>query len=134
MIRGLITMNVETGRSPHERRVQTRRGREGALALLVSVLASNTFTGIARADDDTNTVDEVVVTAQRRSENVQSVPVSIAVFSNQQLSDFRIEGTQDLATYTPGLYASTSQFGDPVFSLRGVGMNNANNNQNPAVN
>jgi iron complex outermembrane receptor protein len=133
MIRGLITMNVETGRSPHERRVQARRGREGALALLVSVLVSNTFIGIAQADDDTNTVDEVVVTAQRRSENVQSVPVSIAVFSNQQLSDFRIEGTQDLATYTPGLYASTSQFGDPVFSLRGVGMNNANNNQNPAV-
>src|SRR5580698_8696463 len=133
MIRGLITMNVETGRSPHERRVQARRGREGALALLVSVLVSNTFIGIAQADDDTDTVDEVVVTAQRRSENVQSVPVSIAVFSNQQLSDFRIEGTQDLATYTPGLYASTSQFGDPVFSLRGVGMNNANNNQNPAV-
>src|SRR5580698_1798190 len=131
MIRGLITMNVETGRSPHERRVQARRGREGALALLVSVLVSNTFIGIAQADDDTDTVDEVVVTAQRRSENVQSVPVSIAVFSNQQLSDFRIEGTQDLATYTPGLYASTSQFGDPVFSLRGVGMNNAN--QNPAV-
>ena len=72
-----------------ERRGQVRRGREGALALLVSVLASNTFMGVARADDDTNTVDEVVVTAQRRSENVQSVPVSIAVFSNQQLSDLR---------------------------------------------
>ena len=45
-------MNIETGRSPHERRVQARRGSEGALVLLVSVLAGNTFMGIAHADDE----------------------------------------------------------------------------------
>ncbi len=108
--------------------------RRGVLALAVfGALAGNFVnTTAARADDDT-TVTEVVVTAQRRAENVQDVPVSIAVFTPQQLSDYRIERTEDLAAYTPGLYASTSQFGDPVFSLRGVGMNNANTNQNPAV-
>jgi iron complex outermembrane recepter protein len=115
--RGLVTMGTV---------------RANALALAAGVLASSLMVGVAHADDDT-TVSEIVVTAQRRTENVQDVPVSIEVFTPQQLSDFRIERTEDLAMYTPGLYASTSQFGDPVFSLRGVGMNNANTNQNPAV-
>lgn len=106
--------------------------RSGALAVATGVMVTSLAAGVARADDDA-TLSEIVVTAQRRSENVQDVPVSIAVFTPQQLNDFRVERTEDLATYTPGLYASTSQFGDPVFSLRGVGMNNANTNQNPAV-
>ena len=96
-----------------------------------AVLGADLALSVARADDAT--LSEVVVTAQRRAENVQDVPVTITVFTPQQLADYRIERTEDLAEYTPGLYASTSQFGDPVFSLRGVGMNNANTNQNPAV-
>ena len=98
---------------------------------IFGVLAGNFAATVVRADD--TALAEVVVTAQRRSENVQDVPASITVFTPQQLADFRIEQTGDLAAYTPGLYVSTSQFGDPVFSLRGVGMNNANTNQNPAV-
>jgi iron complex outermembrane receptor protein len=98
---------------------------------VASILASNLATTVARADDVELT--EIVVTAQRRSENIQDVPAAITVFTPQQLAEFRIEQTGDLAAYTPGLYVSTSQFGDPVFSLRGVGMNNANTNQNPAV-
>ena len=105
----------------------------GALAIAAGVLVTGLASGAASAADDDTTVSEIVVTAQRRTENVQDVPVSIAVFTPQQLNDFRVERTEDLAAYTPGLYASTSQFGDPVFSLRGVGMNNANTNQNPAV-
>lgn len=98
---------------------------------IAAVIAGNLTAVLARAED--TALAEVVVTAQRRSENVQDVPASIAVFTSQQISDLRIEQTTDLAAFTPGLNVSTSQFGDPVFSLRGVGMNNANINQNPAV-
>jgi iron complex outermembrane recepter protein len=106
------------------------RTRVLAIAIF-GVLAGNLAATAVRADD--TALAEVVVTAQRRSQNVQDVPASITVFTPQQLADFRIEQTGDLAAYTPGLNVSTSQFGDPVFSLRGVGMNNANTNQNPAV-
>jgi iron complex outermembrane receptor protein len=106
--------------------------RQAAFAMsIAAVLAGNLSASVVRADDAE--LSEVVVTAQRRSQNLQDVPVSIAVFTPQQLADFRIKQAGDLADYTPGLYVSTSQFGDPVFSLRGVGMNNANTNQNPAV-
>jgi iron complex outermembrane recepter protein len=128
-----------TARTSARRRevVTARADSSGNRAGLLAVAVFGALTGIsidnvARADDD-STASEVVVTAQRRAENVQDVPVSISVFTPQQLTDLRIEKTEDLAAYTPGLYASTSQFGDPVFSLRGVGMNNGNTNQNPAV-
>jgi iron complex outermembrane recepter protein len=98
---------------------------------VAGILATYLAPALAWADDAELT--EIVVTAQRRSENVQNVPATIQVFTPQQLAEFRIEQTGDLAAYTPGLIVSTSQFGDPVFSLRGVGMNNANTNQNPAV-
>jgi iron complex outermembrane receptor protein len=98
---------------------------------VAGILATYLAPTFAWADDADLT--EIVVTAQRRSQNVQDVPAAIQVFTPQQLAEFRIEQTGDLAAYTPGLVVSTSQFGDPVFSLRGVGMNNANTNQNPAV-
>lgn len=100
-------------------------------AAIATVLAGNFAATAVRADD--TALAEIVVTAQHRSENVQDVPASIAVFTPEQLASLRIKQTTDLAAYTPGLYVSTSQFGDPVFSLRGVGMNNANVNQNPAI-
>jgi iron complex outermembrane recepter protein len=98
---------------------------------VAGILATYLAPTLAWADDAELT--EIVVTAQRRSENVQDVPAAIQVFTPQQLAELRIEQTGDLAAYTPGLIVSTSQFGDPVFSLRGVGMNNANTNQNPSV-
>jgi iron complex outermembrane recepter protein len=110
--------------------------RAGAVAIAVATALAGSFTTrVARADAEPldEPLAEVVVTVQRRSENVQDVPTSITVFTPEQLGELRIEQTGDLAAYTPGLYVSTSQFGDPVFSLRGVGMNNANTNQNPAV-
>jgi outer membrane receptor protein involved in Fe transport len=68
---------------------------------VAAILAGNLATAVARADDAELT--EIVVTAQRRSQNVQDVPAAIQVFTPQQLAEFRIEQTGDLAAYTPGL-------------------------------
>ncbi|MDB6089351.1 MAG: hypothetical protein JWN85_2135, partial [Gammaproteobacteria bacterium] len=60
--------------------------RASALALTIAaILAGNLATSVARADDDT-ALAEVVVTVQRRSENLQDVPASISVFTPQQLA------------------------------------------------
>jgi len=102
------------------------------LTMAIAGVVAGTF-AMTAAHADSSALAEIVVTAQHRSENLQDVPASIAVFTPEQLTSLRIKQATDLAAYTPGLYVSTSQFGDPVFSLRGVGMNNANVNQNPAV-
>jgi len=49
------------------------------------------------------TLDEVVVTAQKRTERLQDVPIQVDVFSAQAVSDAGIKNTQDFITYVPNM-------------------------------
>ena len=46
-------------------------------------------------------IEEMVVTAQKREENVQDVPMSLSVFSDIQVEDADIRDTIDLTRFTP---------------------------------
>jgi iron complex outermembrane receptor protein len=46
-------------------------------------------------------IEEIIVTAQKRSENLQDVPLSITAFSEQALEVPRISGIADIAAATP---------------------------------
>src|SRR6185503_20041866 len=65
-------------------------------------------------------LDEVTVTANRRSENAQKVSVSMTVFDQEQISKVNMTNSADLARYTPSLSANT-RFGDEnaTFTIRG---------------
>ncbi|HMN43026.1 MAG TPA: TonB-dependent receptor [Povalibacter sp.] len=65
-------------------------------------------------------LEEVVVTANRRVENQQRVPISIAAFSGETLSDLGIKEAVDLPQITPGLSFTRTLVGVNAF-LRGVG-------------
>jgi iron complex outermembrane recepter protein len=69
---------------------------------------------------DTQSAEEIVVTARRVEERLQDVPISISVFNQQQLTDRNVTNAGDLATYTPSLSVDT-EFGtaNESFSLRG---------------
>jgi iron complex outermembrane receptor protein len=63
---------------------------------------------------------DILVTARRVEERLQSVPISISVFNQQQLNDRNIVSPQDLANYTPSLSINTGYFGDnTAYALRG---------------
>jgi iron complex outermembrane recepter protein len=63
---------------------------------------------------------EVVVTAQRRNEKLQDVPISVAAFSGDQLAVAGVVSTADLPILTPGLvFGQQQQYAQPF--LRGVG-------------
>jgi iron complex outermembrane receptor protein len=66
------------------------------------------------------TLGEVVVTARRVEERLQDVPISIAVFNQQQLTNRNVVTAADLATYTPSL-STTNAFGEnnATFAIRG---------------
>jgi iron complex outermembrane receptor protein len=65
-------------------------------------------------------LDEVVVSAQRRSERLQDVPISVTAFNSNELVAAGITGTSDLPVLTPGLvFGSQAGFAQPF--LRGVG-------------
>ncbi|WP_299688656.1 TonB-dependent receptor [Hydrocarboniphaga sp.] len=65
-------------------------------------------------------VEEVVVTAQKREQNLQDVPISVQAFSAEQLDARGIDDPTDLQTSTPGL-TMTSNAGFAITYLRGVG-------------
>lgn len=66
------------------------------------------------------TLDDIVVTASRRSESLQEVPTSIGVFSSTDLNQRGIENLRDLAQSTAGLSITPSVGTNTVF-IRGVG-------------
>lgn len=82
-------------------------------------------TPIAGRSQNQNGVGEIIVTATRRSENLQRVPISISAISSAQLASRGVTATNDLGSVVPNLQVS-SQYGEtqPNFSLRGVGVAN----------
>jgi iron complex outermembrane recepter protein len=69
-----------------------------------------------------NQLEEVVVTAQKRSENLQNVPISVQVISGQTLAEQNFNSFEDLTQTVPGVHISLgpSSGGDNIF-IRGVG-------------
>ena len=66
-------------------------------------------------------LDEVVVTATRRSQNVQDIPITVAVLSADQIAKADIHGADSIANYVPGFQYSEFSPGQALFSMRGVG-------------
>ncbi|MDB5471561.1 MAG: hypothetical protein JWR84_3121 [Caulobacter sp.] len=77
----------------------------------------------ATADEDTSVLDEVLVTARRREENLQDVPLSVTAYSPEALSQKRIMDRTDLANFTPSLISITGGYPKEFafFALRGQG-------------
>ena len=69
-------------------------------------------------------VSEIIVTAQKRSERIQDVPLSITAVTSDQLTKQGITSAADLEKIAPGFTFAESQYGTPVFSIRGIGFYN----------
>ena len=77
-------------------------------------------------------LEEVVVTAQRRSERLQDVPMSITALSAETLTKSGVTNTADLARVVPGLIMATySNNLQPA--IRGVTATGGNTGDNPSV-
>jgi iron complex outermembrane receptor protein len=77
------------------------------------------------APQDDLGVGEIVVTAQRREERLQDVPIAISAFSQSTLTNSGVRSMEDLVAVTPGLIIQRSGAGNTPF-IRGVGSNSAN--------
>jgi iron complex outermembrane receptor protein len=67
-------------------------------------------------------LEEVVVTAQKREQSLQDVPISVSVLSAEELNDFKIESTTDLALASPSInFQSGFAPHAGSFAIRGIG-------------
>jgi iron complex outermembrane recepter protein len=65
---------------------------------------------------------EVIVTAQKRAENIQDVPISVIALSSQQLKDSGVTDIKNLTVLTPGLtVTSTTSENSTTARIRGIG-------------
>jgi iron complex outermembrane recepter protein len=94
-----------------------RKGDLSAKVLLISLVSGSTP---ALAQD---VIDEVVVTAQKREQNLQDVPISITALSQDQMDATGVRGIEDVARLTPGLNFDRLGGSDTSISIRGVASN-----------
>ena len=91
------------------------------LAAATAALAASgpVFADATPADSDM--IPEIVVTAEKRSETLQSVPVSVTALTGAQLGQLKLDTPSDLVTQVPNLQVNgIVGEGYPLFSLRGV--------------
>jgi len=78
-------------------------------------------------------LEEVLVTAQKRVENVQDIPVTINVVAAQQLDHFSIRNTADLAESVPGLTIQPTPQNLAQVAIRGLGTGSASESLDQSV-
>lgn len=95
-----------------------------SVALPSTVIAQN-------QNDDIVLLEEIEVTAERRSSSLQDVPLSITALGGDEIASARIQNTQDLVNLTPGLIVQRSVIGK--ISIRGIGNENFTISGDPGV-
>jgi iron complex outermembrane receptor protein len=99
-----------------------------------AALALSASAAAAQDANDIVAVDEVVVTAQKRSENLQDVPVSVTALSGQSLVDRGVTNVTGLNNLAPGLRVSSGDAAaNPKIFIRGVGLSDFNPNSSSGV-
>lgn len=88
--------------------------------LVIGLTSAGNVSSTAAAQEADLVLEEIMVTAQRREETLQDVPLSITVFSGEALEQDGISNLQDIGSQTPGLVFTAFSVGQPEISIRGV--------------
>ncbi len=80
-----------------------------------------------------NALEEVIVTAQKRTENVQDVPIAISVFTAENVEKLSARDLTDLGRFTAGVEMTSLESLQPSYSIRGVETNDWTVGSDPAV-
>jgi iron complex outermembrane receptor protein len=100
---------------------------------LAMLLTSHAAAQVVQPDPGANAVSEIIVTAQKRQEAVNTVPMSITAATGVQLRDAGIDQPRDLVKITPGFSYADSYVGSPIYTLRGVGFSDISLGGRPTV-
>jgi iron complex outermembrane receptor protein len=106
-------------------------GARGLLALTFAVAVMSVPATPTWADEDS--LSEVVVTAQRRTESLQDVPISIGTLNGQQLADFGAQGFETFANRIPGLQVFNAGNDNVQLQMRGI-VTSIDQDQSPQTN
>jgi iron complex outermembrane receptor protein len=89
---------------------------------------------VATGGEASSQSDEIIVTAQKRSESVQDVPATVTVIGGQRLDRYALGSAMDVAKFAPNVTGwSNDGRSRPRYYIRGIGNGNISNNAVGAV-
>ena len=91
-----------------------------AVSLALAGSAFVTAAGAAHAQETPRALEEVVVTAQKRTESLQDVPVSVQVLGATQLDQLHIQGFEDYIEFLPTVSYTSNGPGYGILYMRGI--------------
>jgi iron complex outermembrane recepter protein len=100
-------------------------GLMAGLSLISLSIASSAFAqDTAAAPEQAGGIEEIIVTAQKRAENLQDVPISIAAVTGAAVEDLRATNLQGLGNAVPNVQINTfsNTPNNAVFTIRGIGV------------
>ncbi|RZT08241.1 iron complex outermembrane recepter protein [Duganella sp. CF402] len=100
-------------------------------SLLAATIAS--LFGGAQAQQASNEILEVIVTAQKRPEAASRTAVSLTALSADELSRRGVQGVEDLTNVSPNVQIGTADAGNTNIYIRGIGSNNTAEVGDPAA-
>ncbi len=104
-------------------------------SMLAAAISGVLLTAATPASGAESAIEEIIVTAQRRAENLQDVPLAVSAFTAGDLERAGVRQAGDVAAMVPN-FTVASPYGAeamPVFSLRGVTSNDFSQNQSAPV-
>ena len=113
--------------------------KKSLLATMIALFAAGTTVQTAAQSDSNNqataqrALDEIIVTAEKREQNLQDVPAAISALDSEALKIRGIQTVQDLQFSVPGLTIGETTFGSAQVTIRGVGTENINAGGDPGV-
>jgi outer membrane receptor protein involved in Fe transport len=90
-------------------------------------------TAVPQTDPSPTTLDEIIVTAQKREQAIQDVPIAVSAFTAEDLEALQIEGGSELVRAIPNVSFSKANFSMYNFSIRGIGTKAVSASSDPAV-
>jgi iron complex outermembrane recepter protein len=101
-------------------------------ALTTSLLAAAISTA-THAQNDSWAIEEIVVTAQKRAQSSQDVPIALSAFSNDMLKQVGATDFKGLTKMTPGFSVAGGSDAFPRSYIRGIGSNDTGVGVDPSV-
>jgi outer membrane receptor protein involved in Fe transport len=95
--------------------------REGDTFLIVRADADPQSGSAAGGGADSGTVQALIVTAQKREEDIQDVPIAISAFTQEDLTRSQVAGGPDLMTQVPNFTFTKTNFSSYSIQIRGIG-------------
>ncbi len=108
-----------------------------AVAAILGTHAAGAAYAASTADQpgaSTGGIEEVVVTAQRRSENAQDVPIAIQAFTGDTLQQLNVTNFDDLLKYLPNVVAPSAGPGQDQIFMRGLSAGNVATQSGGSIN